>query len=99
MKTILATHLFAILTGISGAENSKPNIVLIFSDDLGYGDAGCNGATKVETSNIDRLAKEGRRFTDAHSPSGSCPSRENKRDHRLASAAGVPRPEGQLAGC
>ncbi len=54
----------------------KPNVVLIFADDLGYGDVGCYGATKVKTPNIDRLAKEGRRFTDAHSASAVCtPSR------------------------
>jgi len=53
-----------------------PNVVLIFADDLGYGDLGCYGATKVKTPNIDRLAKEGRRFMDAHSASAVCtPSR------------------------
>lgn len=55
-----------------------PNIVFIFADDLGYGDIGCYGATKVKTPNIDRLAREGMRFTDAHSPSSVCtPSRYN----------------------
>ena len=54
----------------------QPNIVLILADDLGYGDVGCYGATKVKTPNIDRLASEGRRFTDAHSASAVCtPSR------------------------
>ena len=54
----------------------KPNIVLINADDLGYGDVGCYGATKLQTPNIDRLAKEGRRFTDAHTASAVCsPSR------------------------
>ncbi len=53
-----------------------PNIVVIFADDLGYGDVGCYGATHVQTPNIDRLAKQGRRFTDAHSASAVCtPSR------------------------
>jgi arylsulfatase A-like enzyme len=53
-----------------------PNIVLIYTDDLGYGDVGCYGATRVKTPNIDRLAAEGLRFTDAHSPSATCtPSR------------------------
>ncbi|MCG8509949.1 MAG: arylsulfatase, partial [Rhodospirillales bacterium] len=53
-----------------------PNVVLIFTDDLGYGDVGCYGATKVRTPQIDRLAKEGLRFTDAHSASAVCtPSR------------------------
>ncbi|MDP7289664.1 MAG: sulfatase-like hydrolase/transferase, partial [Phycisphaerae bacterium] len=54
----------------------KPNIVLINADDLGFGDLGCYGATKVKTPNIDRLAKQGRMFTDAHSASAVCtPSR------------------------
>lgn len=53
-----------------------PNVVFIFADDLGYGDLGCYGATKVKTPNIDRLAREGRRFTDAHTASAVCtPSR------------------------
>ncbi|MBA4030521.1 MAG: arylsulfatase [Planctomyces sp.] len=55
---------------------TKPNIVLIYVDDLGYGDIGCNGATRVKTPHIDRLASEGLNFTDGHSPSATCtPSR------------------------
>ena len=60
------------------AENHAafPNIIFIMADDMGYGDAGCYGATKIETPNIDRLAREGIRFTDAHTPSSVCtPSR------------------------
>lgn len=58
------------------ADERPPNVVLIYADDLGYGDLGCYGATKVQTPNIDRLAAEGRRFTDAHSVSAVCtPSR------------------------
>jgi arylsulfatase A-like enzyme len=61
-------HAFAI---------TKPNIVLILADDLGYGDVRCyNADSKVSTPNIDRLAAEGMRFTDAHSPATVCtPSR------------------------
>lgn len=55
---------------------ASPNVVLIFADDLGYGDLGCYGATKLKTPNIDRLAAEGIRLTDAHSASAVCtPSR------------------------
>ena len=58
------------------AKSNLPNIVLIYADDLGYGDLRCYGATKISTPNIDRLAKEGRLFTDAHSTSAVCtPSR------------------------
>ena len=55
---------------------SKPNLVIIFADDLGYGDVSCYGATKIATPNIDRLARQGMRFTDAHSAASLCsPSR------------------------
>jgi arylsulfatase A-like enzyme len=52
------------------------NIVLIYADDLGFGDVGCYGATKVRTPAIDALARRGLRFTNAHSPAATCtPSR------------------------
>ncbi|GAA5507500.1 arylsulfatase [Novipirellula caenicola] len=58
------------------AAETPPNVVFIFADDLGYGDLSCYGATKVQTPNIDQLANEGRRFSDAHSASAVCtPSR------------------------
>ena len=50
----------------------KPNIVLILADDLGWGSAGCYGAQKVKTPNIDRLATEGRKFTQAYAPGSVC---------------------------
>lgn len=54
----------------------QPNIVLIYTDDLGYGDVSAYGATKIKTPNIDRLAKEGLRFTDGHAAAATCtPSR------------------------
>ena len=55
---------------------AKPNIVVILADDLSYGQLSSYGATKVQTPHCDRLAREGMRFTDAHSPSAVCsPSR------------------------
>lgn len=69
------------LPSACGAERSsgradRPNIVLIYADDIGYGDLSCYGATRVSTPNLDGLAKQGMRFTDAHSPSATCtPSR------------------------
>jgi arylsulfatase A-like enzyme len=57
-------------------KNRKPNIVLIYTDDLGYGDLGCYGTSALATPNIDRLAKNGVRFTNAHATSATCtPSR------------------------
>lgn len=70
-----AMTLLWLVNPVATADDS-PNIVLILADDLGYGDTGCYGATKVQTPNIDRLAADGRRFTDAHSASAVCtPSR------------------------
>ncbi|MGJ8657266.1 MAG: sulfatase family protein [Akkermansiaceae bacterium] len=58
------------------APKTKPNVIVIFADDLGYGDVGCFGAIKVQTPNIDKLAAEGKRFTDAHAAATVCsPSR------------------------
>jgi len=61
-------------TWLRAAETAKPNIVIILSDDYGYGSAGCYGADPnlVRTPNLDRLAREGRRFTDASTPSSVC---------------------------
>ena len=49
-----------------------PNIVFILADDLGYGELGCFGQKKIKTPRLDQMAKEGIRFTDAHSPSTVC---------------------------
>ena len=59
-----------------GRTPEKPNIIVILADDIGYGDLSCDGAKLVQTPNLDRFAREGRRFTDAHSPASTCtPSR------------------------
>ncbi|MDG2224271.1 MAG: sulfatase [Rubripirellula sp.] len=58
----------------SGAD--RPNIVLLFADDLGYGDLGCFGSTEIPTPRIDALAADGMKFTDAYVTAGTCsPSR------------------------
>jgi arylsulfatase A len=56
----------------SKSTGQKPNIIVILADDVGYGSVGCYGATKVRTPNIDRIAQEGIRFTDANTPSSVC---------------------------
>lgn len=69
MVSILLSPLFA-------AADSKPNIVLIYVDDLGYGDLGCYGSEKNDTPHVDQLAADGMRFTDYYSASPVCtPSR------------------------
>lgn len=73
-----ACLLFSLSLGRSaqGQSTTKPNIVLILADDLGYGDLSCYGASKIKTPNIDRLASQGIKFTDAHSAASLCsPSR------------------------
>jgi len=64
----------------------QPNVLFILADDLGYGDVGCyNRQSKVPTPNLDRLAREGMRFTDAHSPSTVCtPTRYSLLTGRMA---------------
>ena len=51
---------------------SRPNIIFILSDDVGQGDLGCDGAQKVKTPHLDRRAREGLRFTAAHSTASVC---------------------------
>ena len=71
-KLLLVALILAIAPNLTAAQSTTPNIVLILADDLGYGDVSCYGATRVETPNIDRLATEGLRFTDAHSTAATC---------------------------
>jgi arylsulfatase len=63
MRRILALLCLLAALAVSAAQPSPPNIVLIFCDDLGYADVGCFGAKGWKTPNIDRLAREGIRFT------------------------------------
>ncbi len=75
-STSLAALAAAVPLRARASESRQPNVVLIYADDLGYGDVSCYGATRVSTPNIDRLAAEGIRFTNAHSASATCtPSR------------------------
>lgn len=60
----------------ASAQQRQPNIIIIYADDLGYGDLSCYGAVKISTPNIDALAEKGLRFTNAHASSSTCtPSR------------------------
>lgn len=62
----------ALLTLVGSAWASKPNVLLILVDDLGYSDVACYGNTLHETPNVDRLAREGMRFTDAYAACAVC---------------------------
>ncbi len=65
-----------ILGAVSAAETPKPNVIFILADDMGYGDLGCFGQTKIKTPNLDHFAAEGMRFTQAYAGTTVCaPSR------------------------
>lgn len=62
-----------LLTAATGLAADRPNIVIILADDLGYGDVRCyNPESRIRTPNLDDLAAQGVRFTDAHSPCTVC---------------------------
>ncbi len=72
---MLRLPIYLLLSALSAAA-VRPNIVLIYADDLGYGDLGCYGCTTIKTPHLDRLAEQGRRFTAAYATSATCtPSR------------------------
>lgn len=82
LRTLIIAALVLLGFDLCQRENdqvsaSQPNIVIIYADDMGYGDLAIQNAdSKIPTPNLDRLAREGLRFTDAHSSSGICtPSR------------------------
>src|SRR5688572_21415092 len=67
----LLTPCVLMLAG-QAADPPRPNIVLLFADDLGYGDLGCFGAKDIATPNIDRLAQQGTRFTSFYVAQSVC---------------------------
>ncbi len=101
-KLLLAISPLLVLTTAQSAEKkpNQPNIVIIYADDMGYGDLNCqNPNSKIPTPNLDKLASEGMRFTNAHSSSGICsPSRFGlltgmyhwRRQHGIVNSFGKP---------
>lgn len=91
MRTMSLLGLVCSLSlGAFHAEAAHPNILLILADDLGYGDVGCyNPESKVPTPHMDALARQGMRFTDAHSASTVCtPTRYSVMTGRMAFRTG-----------
>lgn len=74
---MMRNYLFLCFLGMLGElAAEKPNVVIIYGDDVGYGDVGAYGAKMIPTPNIDKLANEGLVFTDGHSSAATCtPSR------------------------
>ncbi|HEY1109482.1 MAG TPA: arylsulfatase, partial [Opitutaceae bacterium] len=77
MKTLALLIASALLAALAPAAERRHNIVILYADDMGFGDVALqNPESKIATPHLDRLAREGTRFTDAHSSSGICtPSR------------------------
>ncbi|MCZ2483156.1 arylsulfatase [Aquirufa nivalisilvae] len=72
----ISISLLLVCKSYSQQVTNRPNVVFIYVDDLGYGDLGSYGATKIKTPHLDKLAKSGIRFTNAHATSATCtPSR------------------------
>ncbi len=69
---VIALGFSLIIAGSTRAVEKPLNIIVILADDIGYGDLSCYGATKVKTPNLDKLAMQGMRFTDAHCAAAVC---------------------------
>jgi uncharacterized sulfatase len=73
---ISSTPIYSIVCEANSKQQNKPNVVIILTDDMGYGDISCYNNNHVKTPNIDRLAENGVRFTDFYVPTPySAPSR------------------------
>ena len=76
MKLAITLVLLSLTAALQSADTTAPNIIIIFCDDLGYGDLGCYGSVKNRTPHVDQLAADGMMFTDFYSSSPVCtPSR------------------------
>jgi arylsulfatase A-like enzyme len=62
----------AVAVGAAAAVAAPPNVIFILADDLGYTDLACYGSKYYETPNLDKLAQQGIRFTDAHTCGLNC---------------------------
>jgi len=76
MTRILLASVMLLIYSTGAMAQSRPNVILIIADDISYDDLGCTGNVSIKTPNIDRLASEGMRFSNAFVTSSSCsPSR------------------------
>ena len=97
MKFIFVT--ISIIVSLNCFAQSKPNIIYIYADDMGYGELGAYGQTKIKTPNLDRMSAEGMRFTDHYSSAPVCaPARSaSGRCGRCDPWPGLP-PQGSTSG-
>lgn len=89
-RSLLLPLLWCLTIALCAAEPDRPNVVIIYADDLGYGDLGCFGADDIATPHIDRIAREGVKFTDFYSASPICtPSRAALLTGRIPQRMGI----------
>ena len=88
---LLLAVIVSLLSSMAWADASKPNIILILTDDQGIGDVAAYGATDILTPGIDRMAKNGTRFTQFYANASVCsPSRASVMTGMVPQRAGVP---------
>ncbi|MEL0120859.1 MAG: sulfatase-like hydrolase/transferase, partial [Opitutae bacterium] len=92
-RTIFKTALSLYFTCLLCANTERPNIVVIFADDMGFSDIGCFGS-EINTPNLDRLAMDGLRFTQFYNTGRCCPSRASILTGLYSHQAGI----GHMAG-
>src|SRR2546430_2914555 len=103
-ELLIAAFLAALMFSNVAAQanvraNSRPSVVLILMDDLGYGDIGSYGVTDARTPNLDRLAREGIRLTDAYANASNCsPTRTGLITGQYQQRYGIEWPLGSVAG-
>src|ERR671930_626452 len=90
LSQVLLVLFTTLLSAAVMAAPKLPNIIIILADDLGYGDLGCYGHPTIQTPNLDRMAREGMRFTDFYSAAEVCtPSRAALLTGRLPPRSGM----------
>jgi arylsulfatase A len=90
---LLAILLPMLAAALQAAEPKRPNIIILYADDLGYADLGCYGSPVIRTPHLDRMAAEGLRFTDFYSGAEVCtPSRTALLTGRYALRSGMASP-------
>jgi arylsulfatase A len=88
---VLPVSMMGLACSTTASSDIKPNIIIIFTDDMGYADVGVYGAEGFETPNLDRMAGEGMRFTSFYVPSSVCtPSRAALLTGRYPMRVGLP---------
>lgn len=98
MKQLLTASLLALVACVASAQpGTKPNVVLVITDDVGYGDIGSYGAPDIKTPNLDRLAEQGTRFTDFYAAPTCTPTRAALMTGRYQQRSALERPLGSAA--